>query len=171
MLFSQEDLEGALRVLVSELVATGAEARIQIVGAAAVALQVGREGLTKDIDALYTPTPEIKDVVKRIARTKNWPDTWLNDAVKMFVSHYDTDTDWEVYTEEEGVVILVARPQLLLAMKLLAGRGRRDADDIDRLLDACGIKSVQAAKEIFDRYYPTESIALAAVRQLQARFS
>jgi hypothetical protein len=170
MLLSPEDLDDALRLLVTELVAAGVEARFQIVGAAAVTLQVGRDILTRDIDALYTPTPELDDVVKRIAATKNWPDTWINNAVQMFVSHYDSDSDWELHTEEQGVLVLVARSQLLLAMKLLAGRGRRDSADIDRLLDKCEIATIQAATKLFDRYYPMEVIAKPAMLQLQARF-
>ena len=67
MLLSPEDLDDALRLLVTELVAAGVEARFQIVGAAAVTLQVGRDILTRDIDALYTPTPELDDVVKRLS--------------------------------------------------------------------------------------------------------
>ena len=67
MLFSPEDLDDALRLLVTELVAAGVGARFQIVGAAAVTMQVGREALTRDIDAFYTSTPELENVLKRIA--------------------------------------------------------------------------------------------------------
>ena len=80
MLFTGADVEEALRELVSELVDAGAEATIRIVGGAAVALQVGREALTGDIDALDASSPEVKAAVKRIADAKNWPKTWLNDA-------------------------------------------------------------------------------------------
>jgi len=169
VLFSKEELEEALNALVAELVAAGAEAKIQIVGGAAVALQVGREALTGDVDALGASSPPVKAAAKRMADARNWPETWLNDAVNMYISHYDSEADWEVRTDEEGVVVLVARAQLLLAMKLYAGRGRRDAEDIDRLLDECEIASVAAAKKLFDRYYPTEVIARPAMRQLQTR--
>lgn len=90
--------------------------------------------------------------------------------MKMFVSHYDSEADWDLHVEESGVVVLVARPQLLLAMKLHAGRGRRDEADIDRLIDSCGITSLEAAQELFDRYYPDEVIKPAAKRQLRERF-
>ncbi len=170
MLFTRSDVEEALRALVLELVDAGAHATIRIVGAAAVALQVGRDALTADIDALDTSSPGVKAAVKRIADAKSWPETWLNDAAKMYMSNYDNEGDWQLRADEEGVAVLVARPHLLLAMKLLAGRGRRDADDIDRLLDECGISTLSAAEELFDRYYPTEVIAASAQRQLEARF-
>ena len=57
MLFSREDLDDALKLLVAELISAGVEIRIQIVGAAAVAIQVGREATTRDIDAVYVPLP------------------------------------------------------------------------------------------------------------------
>ena len=155
----------------SELLADGAEATIGVVGGAAVALQVGREAVTSDIDALYSSSPEVKAAVERIAEARNWPRTWLNDAVKMYVSHYDDAGDWTLRTEEGGVVILVARPELLLAMKLRAGRGRRDSDDIDRLLDACGIASVGDAVRLFGRYHPQDEISTPAMFQLEERFS
>ncbi|MHB1599736.1 MAG: DUF6036 family nucleotidyltransferase [Acidimicrobiales bacterium] len=164
MLFSKEGVEEALGALVTELVAEGAEATIRVVGGAAVALQVGREALTGDIDALHASSPEVRAAVQCIAEARNWPKTWLNDTVKMYVSHHDTHDDWELRIDEGGVAVLVARPEILLAIKLDAGRGRRDADDIDRLLDACGITSVIAALELFDRYYPAEDMAAPAVR-------
>lgn len=64
----------------------------------------------------------------------------------------------------------MASVELLLAMKLLAGRGRRDADHIDLLLDACGITSAPEVVALFDRFYPTEEMAPAAARQVRGRF-
>jgi hypothetical protein len=170
MLFTKEDLEEVLGALVEELVGAGAEAIIRIVGGAAVEMQVGRGALTGDIDALFGSSPAVKEAVERIAQARNWSRTWLNDAVKMYASHHTTDGDWELRTNQAGVVILVARPPLLLAMKLRAGRGRRDADDIDSLLDACGITSVDTAEQRFGRYYPDDVMAVPAMGQIQARF-
>jgi hypothetical protein len=169
-LFDKDDIEEALRTLVEELVAAGAEAKIKIVGAAAITVQVGREAATSDIDALHGSSPEVKAAVERIAEARNWSPTWLNDAVKMYMSHRTTDADWELGIDEGVVTILYARPQLLLAMKLRAGRGLRDAEDIDGLLNACEIASRTEAEELFDHYYPEEIIAERAMRQLQARF-
>ncbi len=94
----------------------------------------------------------------------------LNNAVKMWASHFDTDGDWETHFAREQVTIRVARAPLLLAMKLLAGRGQRDAWDIDLLLDACAVTSLDDAVALFERYYPTETMAPRALRQLRERF-
>ncbi|HSN02516.1 MAG TPA: hypothetical protein VLS91_03430 [Acidimicrobiales bacterium] len=55
------------------------------------------------------------------------------------------------------MTIYVARSPLLLAMKLLAGRGLRDAWDIDLLLDACAIESFDEAMALFERYSRAKS--------------
>jgi hypothetical protein len=171
LLFDKDDIEEALRALVEELVNAGAEAQIKVVGAAAIALQVGREAATSDIDALYGSSPEVKAAIERMAVARNWSPTWLNDAVKMYISHRLTDADWELGIDGVGVTIFYARPQLLLAMKLGAGRGIRDAEDIDALLNACRITSWTEAEELFDHYYPEEMIAERARRQLRERFA
>ena len=120
---------------------------------------------------LHTPSPAISDAVKRIAHAKGWPETWLNDNAKMYDSHFHTDTDWKLLIEDRGVVVCIAGPKLLLAMKLLVGRGRRDETDIERLLDALAITSLEGAVAVFDHYYPTEVIRANALRQLESRFS
>ncbi|MGH3733446.1 MAG: hypothetical protein ACRDVC_08755 [Acidimicrobiales bacterium] len=171
MQFSTDDIEEGLRSLVAELVSVNAESTIHVVGGAAVALLVGREELTRDVDTLHNPSPAIGEAVKRVAHAKGWPETWLNDSAKMYDSHFHTEADWEPLIEDNGVIVCIAGPKLLLAMKLLAGRGRRDETDIERLLDTCEISSLDEAIAVFDHYYPTEVIKSNAMRQLESRFS
>jgi hypothetical protein len=71
--------------------------------------------------------------------------------------------------EEGGVTVLYARPRLLLAMKLRAGRGTRDAEDIEGLIEACAIASLAEAEELFDYYYSDEVMAERAMRQIRER--
>lgn len=78
-------------------------------------LRVDRETLTNDIDALHATTTDVRVAIARVADVKGWPSTWINDAVKMWVSHYDTADDWEIRCARDGVTILVAQPPLLLA--------------------------------------------------------
>ena len=169
-LFSREDVDEALSSLVGELDAAGVTGAISLVGGAAVALQVAREALTGDIDALYPVSPVFAAAVVRVGDARGWRPTWLNNAVKMYVSHYDTEADWEVRFEGEGVVVRVARTRLLLAMKLYAGRGIRDEADIDLLLDACGVASVGEATEVFEHFYPNEEMSRKSLEQLRGRF-
>jgi hypothetical protein len=59
---------------------------VEVAGGAAVMIQAGRESLSRDIDALYSPSSSIDEAVHAVAMTQHWPDTWLNDAVTMFAS-------------------------------------------------------------------------------------
>ena len=135
-----------------------------------MALRVAREALTGDIDALPPVSPEFAAAVVRVGDARGWPSTWLNNAVKMYVSLHDTEVDWEVRFEGEEAVVRVARTRLLLAMKLYAGRGIRDEADIDLLLDACGVTSVGKAAEIFEHFYPDEEMSRKSLEQLRGRF-
>jgi len=55
----------------------------------------------------------------------------------------------------------------MLAMKLRAARGRRDETDIEALLDRCGIRSLAAAEELFERYYPDVELKELAVAVIE----
>ena len=128
-------------------------------------IQAGRETLSRDIDALYSSSPSLDEAIHSVAMSNNWAATWLNDGVKMYASNYDNDEDWEIHIARAGVTVSVAKCSLLLAMKLLAGRSR-DIDDISLLLAACEITERQSAVDVFDHYYPTESMKPRALRIL-----
>ena len=169
-LFTLDDVRRGLETLADYLTQKHHVVDIRIVGGAAVMIRVGRDVLTRDIDALFSSSPVIDEGIRRIAVENFWPDTWLNDAVKMFASHFDQTNDSEVWLSRTGVTVSVASPHLLLAMKLLAARPR-DADDIARLIEVCGAVSRDAALSIFDAYYPTESLQPRALRILDDLFS
>ncbi len=164
-LLSPDDVRKGLEALVNELVERGVSTHIQVVGGAAVMIQAGRESVSRDIDALYSPSSSVDEAIGAVAMAQHWPTTWLNDAVKMFASHYDNDEDWDIHITRAGVKVSVASCKLLLAMKLLAARPR-DAEDIGLLITACDITERQAVVNVFDHYYPTESLKPQALRIL-----
>lgn len=162
-----EQIRAALGDLARRLNEAGVAAGIRLVGGAALAVEYYERVATRDIDALLHPAEEVKIHAMAIARERGWPDDWLNDDVLMFMSHHDVDSDWKVLFAEGGVTVQVASAELLLAMKLLAGRGRRDSNDIDALLTACGVARMEEVEQIFDRFYPHEEMAERARRQIE----
>jgi hypothetical protein len=166
----RDDILAALDELLDVLIAAGAHAHIRIVGGAAIAVRFARDTTTTDVDALYGSAPEVEAAAQHIARRRGWPDDWLNDKVKAFASHFDSPDDWVCLDARQGVEVRIADAPLLLAIKLRAARGRRDAADIDLLLDACGIDTAEAALAVFERYYPEELLPQRAHAQLAARF-
>jgi hypothetical protein len=168
--FTKREVEEGLQALLEELAESPEYIKFEVVGGAAVMLQASRQTITSDIDALFTPTSNIEGAIRRVAQRNDWPEDWLNNAVVMFASHFDRPDDWEVRFSSRNVEILVARPPLLLAMKLLAGRGRRDYPDISLLLQVCEVTSVDQAIEIFDQYYPTEVLSPRTLNYLASHF-
>jgi hypothetical protein len=168
--FSRADVEIGISALVDELVRAEVTSRIQIVGGAALMLQVGRIVLTSDIDILHAGGAEFANAVDKVARLHRWPTDWINSAANMWASNFDSEDDWNIHLSRGSVTVQVASTSLLLAMKLQAGRGRRDAEDIELLLAAIGVTSLKEASAIFDRYYPTETMAPKAMQQLIDHF-
>ena len=171
MYFTRRDIEEGLAQLVAELSRLNQLVTIQVVGGAAITLQADRGILTNDVDALFVSDSPVQAAIERVAVSRNWPMDWTNNNVLLFVSHFDQPSDWEARFTSGEAQILIARPPLLLAMKLLAGRGLRDNDDIDLLLELCGITDLEQAVDLFDHYYPTEVIAPKALLHLKRRFS
>jgi hypothetical protein len=167
--FDRDDIVGALNELVDVLIEAGADSQIRIVGGAAISVCFTRETTTADVDALYGSDPVVEAAASEIARRRGWPDNWLNDNVKQFASHYDTNDDWIDFKVRDGVTLRIAGAELLLAMKLLASRGVRDSQDIDVLLAACQIETFENALQLFERYYPEEELSERAMTQLNAR--
>jgi len=168
-LLDHDTLLDALGDLVRRLRERRVSAGIRLVGAAAIALAYDHDRPeTRDVDAYLTPAGLILEVATSIAEERGWKTDWLNTKVVMFQSHHDGPEDWNVVIEEDGVTVSVASAELLLAMKLLASRGTRDAEDIAILLEASGITTLEEAKDVFDRYYPDDEIKPQGVRVVEA---
>ena len=88
---------------------------------------------TRDVDALISPDVPVLEVAQQIARERGWQDDWLNDAATMFLP-LGGERRWDPVVREDAVIVEVASAEMLLVMKLNAGRGRRDSDDIEYLL-------------------------------------
>ena len=168
---SADDIRGALEDLATRLKDAGVSAGIRIVGGAALAIGYYDRPATRDVDALLYPPDEVKAHAREVGRLRGWPDDWLNDKVKMYMSNYEQATDWKVVADADGVTISVASAEQLLAMKLRSGRGRRDGEDIEVLLEICEVRSVAHAETIFERFFPEEEIKPRARTQVEDFFS
>lgn len=128
------------------------------------------EALTREIEGFSPPSQEFADVIELNAARRCWPLRWLNDAVTRSASHFGTSRVGDARDEGEAVSVFVAAPQLLRARQLLAGRGPRDREDIERLLHACLVTSATAAEVILNTYYLPENMNHRAFAVLAVRF-
>lgn len=171
--FSHDGLVALLEELLDELASAGVEeVDVRVVGGAAIALahDIEREA-TQDIDCSGSSDRKAVEAAAVAAR-RSLPSDWLNFKVQMFAPDPDhPEPGFEPIVVRGKRRVLVGVPSLLLAMKLHAARGRRDATDIDTLLDACGVSSVDEAIELYASYYRAEVLKPRAMVLLRQRFA
>lgn len=81
------------------------------------------------------------------------PDTWLNDAVKAYLSPRG---EFDSFLELAHLKVFVPRPEYLLAMKCAAmrlGEEFHDLDDVRYLLRHLNITTAEGALAIVTRYF------------------
>ena len=68
--------------LSDRLAAAGVSAQLFVVGGAAMALAYDRVRLTRDVDALFVPAPEVRRIAEEMSGPHGLEPDWLNDAAK-----------------------------------------------------------------------------------------
>jgi predicted nucleotidyltransferase len=106
--FDRDAIIAALTELADELVRSGTQIQIRVVGGAAISVAFDRETTTTDVDALYGANPDVETAARTIAYRNGWPENWLNDNVKQFASHFDTAGDQ--LQEEWTLLHVLAEP-------------------------------------------------------------
>jgi hypothetical protein len=153
---SKADIERLLRQLDARLASKNVKAELYVVGGAVMCLVHDARAATRDVDAFFKPTKEVRTAAAQIAAETGLPGTWLNDAVKGFFSEHGSFT---VYLELEHLTVFAADATYLLAMKCLSariGEEFHDVDDIRYLLRFLNVADAEQATAIIERYYPLE---------------
>jgi hypothetical protein len=77
---------------------------------------------------------------------------WLNDAVKGFLPGPDPDA--QRFYSSDPLIVDVAFPRFMLAMKLFAAGAKIDADDIVLLYRQLGLTTVDEGLDLAEQAYP-----------------
>ena len=133
---------------------------ISVYGGAAIILSFdGIRTSTFDVDAIIHAGRDFaRQAIKKIAEENEWDDNWLNDAVKGFISeseHMENLSDWP--EKETGLIINIATPEYLLAMKCMAMRqeiDKHDIDDIKGLIKICNFTKSDEVLDLVEKFYP-----------------
>lgn len=147
-----------LRSLDAELAKRGTEAELYLVGGAVMCLALDAREATRDMDAFFKPTRIVREAALAVAAKEGVPDTWLNDAVKGFMSRRG---DFDPFLDLPNTRVFVAQPAYLLAMKCAAmrlGEEFHDLDDVRYLLRYLDISSVDDALAVVTRYFDEERL-------------
>lgn len=151
---------GSVRGLVQELsdrlVTRGLRAQLFVVGGAAMALAYDQDRLTRDVDALFVPAPEVRQIAEDMSAAHGLEPDWLNDAVKGFLPGPDEHP--RTVFESESLLVQVPSPEYMLAMKLHASRDDRDLDDAALLFNTLGYTSAQECIDLLASRYPVSRL-------------
>ncbi len=141
-----------------DLEAGGTHAEVYLVGGAVMCLALDARAATRDVDAWFKPAALVRQAAVRVARRAGVPDTWLNDAVKAWLSPRG---EFDRYLEHSHLQVFVAQPAYLLAMKCAAmrlGEEFHDLDDVRYLLRYLNITTPAEALAIVTRYFDEAQI-------------
>ena len=147
--FTRSEIVAVLEDLGADLDARGIRGELFVVGGAAMALAFSTRRTTRDIDAVFEPKAHIYEAAARLAAQRGLPDGWLNDAVKGLLPGPDAGAR-EVLSVP-GLRVSVPSARYLLALKVAAARVDRDADDIRRLAEVCGVTTADEVLAITEQ--------------------
>jgi hypothetical protein len=133
--------------------ARGLEARLFLVGGAAMALAFSRDRVTRDLDAVFEPKVEIYDEARRMADDLELPPGWLDGAVKGLLPDRRPPVAGSASFATTGLYVAVAAPEYLFAMKAMAARQETDGADLVRLATILGISTTDQALELVEQFY------------------
>ncbi len=152
---TKEEIIGFLHLLNDELCHQRIKGELCLYGGAVMCLAFDARPNTKDVDAVFKPAKEIRDIAARIGRDNDLREDWLNDGVKGFVvQHLQT-----VFLDLPNLKIFIPEPDYLLAMKTLSARvDATDKDDVIFLIDKLTITTTEEVFSILAKYYPKEQI-------------
>lgn len=153
---SKADIHRLFELLNDELRQADIVGEVFLVGGAVMCLAYGERASTRDVNAFFRPSVNVREAAARVAVKAAIDAHWLNDAVKGFMSVHG---EFAPFLELDHLRVLVAQPEYLLAMKCLAmriGAEFHDEEDVRFLLRLLDIRSYDHALRIIAKYYPLE---------------
>ena len=111
--------------------------------------------LTQDVDVISESIPEaIMSAAKEVARNHNIADVWINNQATPALEDIALDADLfdTIYDKQVRLIVRAAKPDTLLALKLLSGRGK-DVQDILDLAEFTGIAYYDSIMALCDSVF------------------
>jgi predicted metal-dependent TIM-barrel fold hydrolase len=140
----------------AELRSKGVKGEIGICGGAVMCLVFRARESTKDIDAIFRPTREIREASKVVAAELGVNEDWLNDAAK---GYFLSQPPVREVMDLSNLRVWAPHAEYMLAMKCVSARfDSHDLDDARFLLDHLRIATVDHACRIVEDYYPRKAI-------------
>jgi hypothetical protein len=171
---SRERILDALAELSRRLGERGIRGEVCLFGGAAMVLAFRARQSTRDIDAVFSPASEVREIAMQIGRERGYADGWFNDGVKGFLSgkHEVSVANLPQY---EFLQVTMPVPEYLFAMKCMAARvgigGGTDEADARLLTRHLGLTRADEALRIVAAYYPAERVPPRTQYFIEALFA
>jgi hypothetical protein len=150
-----KQIRQCLEELNDELQAINIKGEVCLYGGAVMCLVYDARPATKDVDAVFKPTMEIRQAVERVAKRNGLPSDWLNDAVKGFLVPHQQ----KIFLDLPNLKVYVPEPDYLLAMKAISARVESyDPEDVKLLIGTLGLKNPDEVFALIEKYYPRQQI-------------
>jgi hypothetical protein len=150
------EIKKYLEALNSKLSEKDVRAEIGIVGGAAMCLAFNARASTKDVDAVFEPTKEVRLAAAEVAKDFSLSKDWINDAVKGFLSPKIKKI---ILWQWSHLVIWTPPADYMLAMKSISARwDTSDRDDVIFLIRHLKLKSHKEVFKIIEGFYPKSRI-------------
>jgi hypothetical protein len=143
---------------------------VDIFGGAAIVLGFDFRRATQDVDSLVTSGHgQVMQAAQEVGEELHLPPNWLNEQATIYLSNERDFSLFKTYPSEGqfGLRVLLAKPEYILAMKLLAFRlYAADVDDIKYLALHLNRTSAEDLLSLLKHYYPNEQIKPERVLQV-----
>lgn len=150
-----EEITRYLTELNDELRLMDVKGEVSLYGGAVMCLVYDARPATKDVDAVFRPTSEMRTAIARVAERNDLDEDWLNDGVKGYLVAHEQ----RVLFNFSNLKIFVPEPDYLLAMKAISARAETfDPNDVKTLINLLGLTSPAQVFEIVEKYYPRQQI-------------
>lgn len=144
------------RALNGELSKRGCIGEVGICGGAVMCLVFRAREATKDVDAIFEPTKEIRAAARSVAKEFGLDENWLSDAAK---SYFHADPPREDVMKLSHLRVWAPKADYMLAMKCISARfDTHDLGDVKFLLRYLRLSKPKEVFALVERYYPRSRI-------------
>ncbi len=155
-MLDKEEIKKLLKALNQELQKMKIKGEIGLCGGAVMCLVFQTRQATKDVDAIFEPSSEIRKASEKVAKLFGLNPDWLNDAAKAF---FEVDPPKEKVLELSHLRVWAPQADYMLAMKCISARfDTFDRDDVQFLIRYLKLKSAEEVFRIIEKYYPHRQI-------------
>ncbi|MFV2071856.1 MAG: hypothetical protein ACC742_04280 [Thermoanaerobaculales bacterium] len=155
-MLTTETIRALFVALNDELASRGVLGEVGLCGGAVMCLVFQARSSTKDVDAVFEPTREIREAAAVVARDFGVAEDWLNDAAKGF---FISNPPQNEVMELPNLRVWAPAADYMLAMKCVSARfDSHDRGDVEFLVRHLELQSPAAVFEVICRYYPRERV-------------